>query len=53
MSRRDDLHLSLRHTLEKDGWKITDDPLILTLEKTLLKADFRSRKVFRCGKRKS
>ncbi len=39
MSRRDNLHLSLRHTLEKDGWTITDDPLILVLEQTLLKPD--------------
>jgi hypothetical protein len=26
-------------TLEKDGWTITDDPLVLVLEQTLLKAD--------------
>jgi hypothetical protein len=40
MSRRDNLHASLRHTLEKDGWVITDDPLILVLEQTLLKDNF-------------
>ena len=51
MSRRDDLHLSLRHTLEKEGWKITDDPLILTLEKTLLKADL-EQKIFLLRKKK-
>ncbi len=39
MSRRDSLHDAARRTLEKDGWTITDDPLILILEKTLLKAD--------------
>lgn len=39
MSRRDNLHFSLRRTLEKDGWTITDDPLVLVLEQTLLKAD--------------
>ena len=50
MSRRDDLHLSLRYTLEKDGWKITDDPLILTLEKTLLKADLGAEKFFSAEK---
>ena len=50
MSRRDDLHLSLRHTLEKEGWKITDDPLILTLEKTLLKADLGAEKFFAAEK---
>ena len=46
MSRRDDLHLSLRRTLEKDGWIITDDPLILVLEQTLLKADLGAEKFF-------
>jgi hypothetical protein len=50
MSRRDDLHLSLRHTLEKDGWEITDDPLVLTLEKTLLKADLGAEKFFSAEK---
>lgn len=44
MSRRDSLHLSLRHTLEKDGWTITDDPLILVLEQTLLKPDLGAEK---------
>jgi len=44
MSRRDNLHLSLRHTLEKDGWTITDDPLILVLEQTLLKPDLGAEK---------
>ncbi|WP_377478364.1 MAG: element excision factor XisH family protein [Microcoleus anatoxicus] len=46
MSRRDNLHLSLRHTLEKDGWTITDDPLILVLEQTLLKPDLGAEKFF-------
>ena len=50
MSRRDDLHLSLRHTLEKDGWEITDTPLVLTLEKTLLKADLGAEKFFTAEK---
>lgn len=50
MSRRDDLHLSLRHTLEKEGWIITDDPLILTLEKILLKADLGAEKFFAAEK---
>ena len=39
MSRRDNLHFPLRRTLEKDGWTITNDPLVLVLEQTLLKAD--------------
>jgi hypothetical protein len=50
MSRRDDLHSSLRRTLEKDGWLITDDPLILLLEKTLLKADLGAEKFFAAEK---
>jgi len=50
MSRRDDLHFSLRHALEKDGWIITDDPLILVLEKTLLKADLGAEKFFTAEK---
>ncbi|UUO13132.1 MULTISPECIES: XisH family protein [Aphanizomenonaceae] len=50
MSRRDNLHLSLRHTLEKDGWQITDDPLILALKKTLLKADLGAEKFFSADK---
>ncbi|MTJ53237.1 fatty-acid synthase [Anabaena sp. UHCC 0253] len=32
--------------LEKDGWRITDDPLVLVLEKTLLKADIGAEKFF-------
>lgn len=44
MSRRDNLHSSLRATLEADGWTITDDPLILVLERTLLKADLGAEK---------
>jgi hypothetical protein len=50
MSRRDDLHFSLRRSLEKDGWIITDDPLILVLEKTLLKADLGAEKFFTAEK---
>lgn len=36
----------MRHALEKDGWKITDDPLILVLENTLLKADLGAEKFY-------
>jgi XisH protein len=50
MSRRDSLHFSVRRTLEKDGWTITDDPLILVLEKTLLKADLGAEKFFTAEK---
>ena len=44
MSRRDSLHTAVRSTLEKDGWTITDDPLVLVLEQTLLKADLGAEK---------
>jgi XisH protein len=50
MSRRDSLHDAARRTLEKDGWIITDDPLILVLEKTLLKADLGAEKFFTAEK---
>ena len=50
MSRRDDLHFFLRRTLENDGWTITDDPLVLLLERTLLKADLGAEKFFSAEK---
>ncbi len=50
MSRRDDLHLPLRRTLEKNGWTITNDPLILVLEETALKADLGAEKFFAAEK---
>ncbi|MGB3510263.1 MAG: XisH family protein [Microcoleaceae cyanobacterium] len=50
MSRRDNLHLPLRRTLEKDGWIITKDPLILVLEQTALKADLGAEKFFAAEK---
>ena len=50
MSRRDNLHFPLRRTLEKDGWIITSDPLILVLGDTLLKADLGAEKLFTAEK---
>ncbi len=50
MSRRDELHFSLRRTLENDGWTITDDPFILVLGQTLLKADLGAEKFFAAEK---
>ncbi len=50
MSRRDDLHLPLRRALEQDDWIVTDDPLVLILEKTVLKADLGAEKVFTAEK---
>lgn len=39
MARRDDLHFPVRRALEKDGWKITHDPLELELRGAKLQAD--------------
>ncbi len=39
MSRRDDLHLPVRRALEKEGWRITADPLQLRFEEIQLKAE--------------
>jgi hypothetical protein len=39
MSRRDDLHFPVRRALEKEGWTITDDPLVLFLKNAQLKTD--------------
>ncbi len=50
MSRRDDLHFSMRRALEKDGWTVTDDPLILVLRQTLLKADLGAEKILAAQK---
>ena len=50
MSRRDRFHDALRRTLEKDGWTITADPLILRLGGTDLKADLGAEKTFAAQK---
>jgi hypothetical protein len=50
VSRRDGLHSALRRTLENDGWTITNDPLILILEKAVLKADLGAEKTFAAEK---
>lgn len=50
MSRRDDLHLPVRHALEKDGWTITHDPLELDLRGTKLKADLVAERAFAAEK---
>lgn len=46
MSRRDDLHFPLRKALEKDGWVITDDPLLLLFEDLPLQADLGAERTF-------
>jgi XisH protein len=50
MSKRDGLHSSLRRTLEKDGWLVTADPLILVLEQAVLRADLGAEKTFAAEK---
>lgn len=50
MSRRDDLHFPLRNALEKDGWIITDDPLLLTFEGLPLQADIGAERTFAARK---
>ncbi|MGK7903175.1 MAG: XisH family protein [Hormoscilla sp.] len=50
MSRRDKDHSSLRRTLEKDGWTITDDPYLLVLGNTFLKADLGAEKLLAAEK---
>ncbi|BAU15984.1 FdxN element excision controlling factor protein (plasmid) [Leptolyngbya sp. NIES-3755] len=50
MSKRDRYHNALRRTLEKDGWTITADPLILRLEGNDLKADLGAEKTFAAEK---
>ncbi len=39
MARRDDFHFKVIIALEKEGWTITDDPLLLKFEDLLLQAD--------------
>lgn len=50
MVAKDISHDAVKNALEKDGWKITDDPLILVLENTLLKADLVAEKFFTAEK---
>jgi gamma-glutamyl:cysteine ligase YbdK (ATP-grasp superfamily) len=46
MSRKDTFHDVVRHALEKDGWTITHDPLILRYELGNLYIDLGAEKVF-------
>lgn len=46
MARRDDLHFPVKRALEKDGWAITDDPFVLYLRDTRLKADLAAERYF-------
>jgi hypothetical protein len=50
MSKRDRGHQNLRRALEKDGWMITADPLILSLQGAELRADLGAEKTFAAEK---
>jgi len=39
MSRKDNFHQAVRRALEKDGWTITQDPLLLKIGTLQLEAD--------------
>jgi hypothetical protein len=45
MSRKDTFHNIFRHALEKDGWTITHDPLLLRYELGNLYIDLGAEKV--------
>ena len=45
MSRKDTFHDIVRHALEKDGWKITHDPLLLRYELGNMYVDLGAEKV--------
>jgi XisH protein len=51
MSKRDDLHIPVRRALEKDGWTITDDPLVLFFRDTRLKVDIGAERYFAAERR--
>ncbi len=50
MPRRDDFHDAVRRALEKDGWTITDDPLVLRFQDLPLQADLGAEKTFAAEK---
>jgi XisH protein len=50
MSKRDDLHIPIRRALEKDGWTITDDPLVLFFRNARLKVDIGAERYFAAEK---
>ena len=39
MSRRDDFHYPVRRALEKEGWTITHDPIVIAFKDLRLKVD--------------
>lgn len=39
MSNRDLFHFAVKQALQKQGWSITDDPLVLEIDEVLVKID--------------
>lgn len=50
MSRRDDLHFPVRRALEKEGWKITHDPIVIAFRDLRLKIDLGAERYFAAEK---
>lgn len=50
MARRDDFHFVVRRALEKEGWRITHDPLPLAYEDMPLQADLGAERTFAAEK---
>lgn len=50
MSKRDDLHFPVRRALEKEGWAITHDPIVLAFKDLRLKIDIAAERYFAAEK---
>ncbi|MGH9755787.1 MAG: element excision factor XisH family protein, partial [Blastocatellia bacterium] len=50
MSRRDDLHFPVRRALEKEGWTITHDPIVIGFRDLRLKVDLGAERYFAAEK---
>jgi hypothetical protein len=50
MSRRDDLHYPVRRSLEKEGWTITHDPIVIAFRDLRLKVDLGAERYFAAEK---
>lgn len=50
MSRRDDLHFPVRRALEKEGWTITHDPIVIAFRDIRLKVDLGAERYFAAEK---
>ncbi len=50
MSRRDDFHYPVRRALEKEGWAITHDPIVIGFRDLRLKVDLGAERYFAAEK---